>query len=440
LPAGSLTFYLGRVIELPPGMPLAGCFSDEFNGPVSCPPLLGEVPNLTTLSAMVVFTPAVAGCLLLLSWLQHPRQALGVWGSGFLSAAVAATLIIAARGAIPDFWSIVVGNALLAVAYGILWCGARAFNGKTVPIPIALIGLLVWLIACSIGPIYAWPEARASIVAAISICYTLLAVLELWRGRGDGAWRWPIMALLLVHAASIPIHIPIAGAWKHPDPADLDLLTFSIFEVTFASICGAYLLGGLVKDQIAARFRRASLTDPLTGVTNRRGFSEIGERLLARAQFDKEPFALAMFDLDRFKRINDQFGHAAGDEVLIAFCRLAAAQLRPSDLFARIGGEEFVALLPNTAAQDAFWLTERVRAAIEAAPHTVEERVVRLTVSAGVVSSNGGSIALEAFLFAADRALFRAKAAGRNRVELATSILNSGPRTRRPALSDLFAA
>jgi GGDEF domain-containing protein len=83
------------------------------------------------------------------------------------------------------------------------------------------------------------------------------------------------------------------------------LLTFSTFEVAFASICGAYLLGGLVKDQIAARFRRASLTDPLTGVTNRRGLSEIGQRLLARAQFGKEPVALIMFDLDRFKHIND---------------------------------------------------------------------------------------------------------------------------------------
>jgi two-component system, cell cycle response regulator len=79
-----------------------------------------------------------------------------------------------------------------------------------------------------------------------------------------------------------------------------------------------------------------------------------------------------MFDLDQFKHINDQFGHATGDEVLIAFCRLASAQLRPNDLFARIGGEEFVTLLPNAAAQDAVWLAERVRAAMEAASHTVE--------------------------------------------------------------------
>ena len=141
------------------------------------------MPNLTTSLAITVFTPAVAGCLLLLSWLQHRRiVALGVWGFGFCMASIATTLIVVARGAIPDFWSIVVGNALLAAAYRILWCGARKFEGKNVSIVLALAGVLLWLAACSIGPIYARPEARATVMAAIGICYTLLAVFELWRG------------------------------------------------------------------------------------------------------------------------------------------------------------------------------------------------------------------------------------------------------------------
>jgi diguanylate cyclase (GGDEF)-like protein len=394
------------------------------------------MPNITTLLAMVVFTPAVAGCLLLLSWLQHPRQlALGVWGSGFLTASVAATLVVVGRGVIPNFWSIIVGNALFAVAYGIIWSGARAFEGKSVSIAKALLGVPVWLLACSIGPVFARPELRASVMAAIGICYTSLAVLELWRGRGDAAWRYPIMVLLLGHAAAIPIRIPIAGAWKHPDPADVDLVTFMIFEGAFVSICGAYLLGGIVKDRIALSFRRASLTDPLTGITNRRGFFEIGERLLARASYGNEPVALVMFDLDRFKSVNDQFGHATGDEVLIAFCRLASAQLRPNDLFARIGGEEFVALLPNTTARDAIWLAERVRLTIEVASHTVATRTIRMTVSAGVASLNETTTALEVFLRAADDALFRAKEAGRNRVELSASLSDRAQRTRSDELS-----
>jgi diguanylate cyclase (GGDEF)-like protein len=384
--------------------------------------VIDDVPNLTTLLAMVVFTPALAGCLLMLSWLQHRRQlALGVWGSGFLTASVAATLIIAARGVIPDFWSIVFGNALLAIAYGILWCGARTFEGKTVSIPLALFGLLAWLVACLIVPIFARPEARALVIAAVGVCYTLLAVSELWRGRGDGAWRWPIIALLLAHAASIPLYIPVAGAWKHPDPADVDLLTFTVFEAAFVSICGAYFLGGLVTDRIAASHWRASLTDPLTGVTNRRGFFEVGERLLARECFVKQPVAVIMFDLDRFKRINDQFGHAIGDEVLIAFCRLVVDQLRPTDLFARVGGEEFAALLTNTTSLDAVSLAERIRASIAAASLAFDQHTIYATVSMGVASLDEGMTELSALLRAADQALYRAKEGGRNRVELSSA-------------------
>jgi hypothetical protein len=134
--------------------------------------------------AITVFTPALAGCLLLLSWLQHRRvTALALWGSGFIIASVATTLIIVLRGTIPDFWSIIVGNALLSSAYGILWSGARKFEAKKVSILPALVGVSVWLVACSIGPIYARPEARAMVMAAIGIVYTLLVVFEFWRGR-----------------------------------------------------------------------------------------------------------------------------------------------------------------------------------------------------------------------------------------------------------------
>jgi diguanylate cyclase (GGDEF)-like protein len=380
------------------------------------------VPNLTTLLAMVVFTPALAGCLLLLSWLRHRREtALVVWGFGFITASIAAALIIVARGDIPNFLSIVVGNALLAVAYGILWCGARMFECKKVSVPLALVGLVVWLVACSISPIYARPEARASVMAAIGICYTLLAVAELWRGRGDGAWRWPIMALLLGHAASIPTYIPVAGAWRHPDPAEVDLLTFMIFEIAFVSICGAYLLGGLVTDQIAARFLRSSLTDPLTGVMNRRGFFDAGDRLLRCARIDREQASVLLFDLDRFKSINDRYGHGTGDEILIAFCRLATSHLRPRDFFGRIGGEEFAALLPHTRPQDALSLAERVCTAFAATPKRVEADLIRATVSVGVAVSHDSTAEVGELLKLADQALYRAKGAGRNRVEIVSA-------------------
>jgi diguanylate cyclase (GGDEF)-like protein len=216
------------------------------------------------------------------------------------------------------------------------------------------------------------------------------------------------------HAASIPIEIPVAGAWKHPDPADVDLLTFMVFEAAFISICAAYLFGNLVNDRLAAVYERASLTDPLTGVANRRDFLQTGERLLMRTRFAQQPTALLLFDLDCFKSINDKFGHGTGDEVLVAFCRLATAHLRADDLFSRIGGEEFASLLPNTTPQGALALAERIRAAIESASHLVEAHTIRATVSVGVASSNDATTNLAGLLKGA-------KEAGRNRVETSSS-------------------
>jgi diguanylate cyclase (GGDEF)-like protein len=376
------------------------------------------VPDHSLLLATTVLTPALAGCLLLLSWLQHRRViALALWGSGFIAASVATTLIIILRNTIPDVWSIIVGNAILAAAYGILWAGARTLDGKNASIVLALMGVILWLIACSIGPVYARPEARATVMAAIGIVYTLVTAVELWRKRAHEVWRWPVIVLLLAHAAAIPVHIPLAGTWTHPDPSDLDLLTFAIFEASFVSFCAAYLFGGLAKDRIMARYRRESLIDPLTGIANRRGFFQRGERLLMRSRFACEPTALVLFDLDHFKSINDRFGHLAGDDVLISFCRSATSHLRPNDLFGRIGGEEFACLLSNTPAQDAIWLAERVRAAVESASQAVGEDTIHATVSVGVALSNDATADLTGLLKAADQALYRAKEAGRNRVE-----------------------
>ena len=266
--------------------------------------------NQPTLMAITVFASGLAGCLLLLSWLQHRRIfALALWGSAFIIGAIATVLIVIARNKIPDLWSIVIGNAILAAAYGLIWSGARNFEGKRVSAVLTLAGVLIWLAACSIGPIYARAEARATVMAVIAITYALLTVLELWRGRGDGVWRWPIILLLLGHAAAIPVRIPLAGAWTNPNPFDVDLRTFAIFETVFLCICAAYLFGGLVKDRIAARYWRASLIDPLTGITNRRGFLQASERLMARTGCARQPGALLMFDLDRFKSVNDRFGH-----------------------------------------------------------------------------------------------------------------------------------
>ena len=125
-----------------------------------------------------------------------------------------------------------IGNAILATAYGLIWSGARDFDGKRISIVLTLAGALIWLAACSIGPIYARPEARATVMALIAITYALLTVVELWRGRrrGEGLWRWPIMLLLFGHAAAIPVRIPLVGPLSGHYPIHPELLTSLLFS------------------------------------------------------------------------------------------------------------------------------------------------------------------------------------------------------------------
>ena len=206
--------------------------------------------DLSTLLGITVFSSAVAGCLLLLSWLQHRSvTALALWGIAFLMAAVA-TAFLAARGFIPNALSIVIANALLAAAYGTMWWGVRSFEGRRTQLIYVLTGMLIWLCACLFPVFYATPVARAVLMAAIGVAYTLLAVFELWRSRKEElASRWPIIGLLAMHAAAIPVRIPLVAS-RTGTSFHVDLLTFVVFELLFLSICGAFLFGGIVKERI----------------------------------------------------------------------------------------------------------------------------------------------------------------------------------------------
>ena len=131
----------------------------------------------------------------------------------------------------------------------------------------------------------------------------------------------------------------------------------------------------------------------------------------------REPVSVLVFDLDHFKKINDRFGHAVGDEAIRLFASVASTNMRASDILGRLGGEEFVAILPGSA-NEAAVAAERVRAAFETAGVTVADQPLGATVSVGVASGEPGADVLS-LIAAADRALYRAKANGRNRIELA---------------------
>jgi two-component system, cell cycle response regulator len=167
------------------------------------------------------------------------------------------------------------------------------------------------------------------------------------------------------------------------------------------------------------RLEELSLTDGLTALRNRRAFDEELDAAHEHARRYDRPLSLAVIDVDHFKTMNDTYGHAAGDAVLRAVAQLIAGSTRQTDFVARVGGEEFAVLLPETPLFDAMQFAEKIRASVAAATIRTGNVAHRITVSIGIASEPHTSITNASCLFeTADQALYRAKQNGRNRVEL----------------------
>lgn len=180
----------------------------------------------------------------------------------------------------------------------------------------------------------------------------------------------------------------------------------------------------LQNELITAReaMRRQATRDSLTGTWNHAAILEVLEHELGRARREGKPVAAVLADLDHFKAVNDTFGHLTGDAVLCEFAARTAAALRPYDLIGRYGGEEFLVVLPNCDETAVVAVCERLRRRVADQPFTHDGRDVPVTVSVGAAVSRAGSGDAATLVKAADLALYRAKAAGRNRVELAPPI------------------
>ncbi len=163
--------------------------------------------------------------------------------------------------------------------------------------------------------------------------------------------------------------------------------------------------------------RQKALIDPLTGLPNRAAWGERLDHEVGQWQQHGNTLLIAILDLDHFKRINDNYGHLAGDKVLKIIASVLRKNLRGSDFIARFGGEEFVLLMPGTSVAAGLKLAETLRAAIEACPFHFKGERVTITVSLGVSAFKVGERS-DHVLKRADEALYRAKNAGRNRVEV----------------------
>jgi diguanylate cyclase (GGDEF)-like protein len=233
--------------------------------------------------------------------------------------------------------------------------------------------------------------------------------------------RYPIALALAVHGIAVTLRIPV-GIWAN-DPASAPLRGVFVTPIALEAVVFiqvfAFLLVSLAKERVEAQLRVTALTDALTGLPNRRALLDRGAAMLAAAARSGGPVAVVVFDLDRFKDINDSFGHPVGDAVLRVFADATRSELRAGDCAGRIGGEEFAAVLTDADEAAAATAAERIMAAFTRLAAAVPGLDAACTTSAGIAAAKAGSRpTIDALLTVADRGLYDAKRAGGNVVRV----------------------
>jgi len=401
--------------------------------------------DITTLVIIATCITALLGLLLLSAWAQERIRALAWWGTAYLIGGFSVA-IWSVESVISPPLPVGASSALLFVACGMIWSAARIFHGRPVLWGAMCAGAIIWLGAYLVPEFAQRPAVRMMLSSLIVATYIFLTAAELWRERRKTSLRrWPAIVVPIMHGAVFLAPIPLANL-RLSESGLVSVASgwMAVFALeTMLYVVGtAFIVLVLAKERTLRLQRDAASTDELTGILNRRGFFAGAQQLLARQAKTHEPVSVLMFDLDHFKSVNDRFGHAVGDETLSLFAATAARSLRASDVVARFGGEEFVAILPGALAE-ARTVAERVRAAFEATAGSIAGCPVAATVSVGAASAGAGAD-VATLLTAADRALYEAKANGRNRVvtfeqELPT-LINSGRPMPLPAAGVVPAA
>jgi diguanylate cyclase (GGDEF)-like protein len=192
----------------------------------------------------------------------------------------------------------------------------------------------------------------------------------------------------------------------------------------------------MLASDLSEEMKEIAVRDQLTGLFNRRGFSEQAERAFATARRTDRPISVIMTDIDHFKTINDEFGHATGDNALVHFARILKIRRRTDDILARMGGEEFAVVLPGTELEECIRMAEELCQLLERAPMLVSGEALAMTASFGVATLSKKDTCLTDVVIRADRALYRSKRAGRNRVDLESSqLMRSLDGTLKPITS-----
>ncbi|OYT90057.1 MAG: GGDEF domain-containing protein [Burkholderiales bacterium PBB3] len=345
------------------------------------------------------------------------------WGNW---AFLAAFLFLVSRLAVPLWVSTIGGNTLILVGLALYSQAIYLFLHGTAP-----RSMWITLAVCCAAVVALHPLDYAPRSSAYSLLQVLMLVPGVWHIIRHGWYKEPSlrMVALTLGLCGLGLLWRAVQALNDPfafgdalEPGRGPALTFLVAFICMLGSGFGFILAAL--ERSANHMENLATHDGLTECLNRSAAVALLGNTLQRAQRTGESTSLVMLDLDHFKSVNDKYGHRTGDEVLRKFAQTARLRLRASDVLARMGGEEFALILPTTDAVGAVHVAESVRAAIEALViNNLKDGTLSVTVSAGVACAAAGAVTTPDLLYhRADTALYAAKAAGRNRIELAADL------------------
>jgi diguanylate cyclase (GGDEF)-like protein len=351
---------------------------------------------------------------------QRSRE-LGLWASAYAVFSLGCLLAIH-REDLPGISGFAASNVVMMLGYLLVLQGALALDGRRLH-PALICGLLaaiggIWFAAGLGAAGLLWNHVSALPIAVAS---GLTAFVLLHSRTARPLRSRPVaVAVFACHAlfyAARSFLVPVVASFHGAGVLAL-VAELTMYEAVLFTVAMPMSLLALIREEDRAHLLTTARTDFLTNLNNRQGFFELAPRHLNHAA-KGAPHSLLAFDLDHFKAINDRHGHDAGDRILKLFADIAREATGPDAMSARLGGEEFAILLPGTTSTEAHATGEHIaqRFAEMAACH--DGLGIPATVSIGLAEASGRDVDLTALLAAADRALYRAKTLGRNRIETA---------------------
>jgi diguanylate cyclase (GGDEF)-like protein len=372
--------------------------------------------DVRTIVVMLLLSSVLMTVTLAVGMRSSRGGGLAKWNLG-LGLFALAWLLMASRNHLPDVLTLALADALLLAGLCVQFAAVTEFGGATAPRWLLYLpGTALFFIVLPLMQSYAAFTLTVSVSFAAGLVAIAIRVHRVGVGGGPARWMLSLPygagALVLMARAVVMMVEPESHTGLFAGNA-IHAVAFLALFAMIGSGSLAFLL--MLKERAETEIRRIAMFDPLTELFNRRAFMDLAERELSRARRTGRPLAVLMLDLDYFKKVNDEYGHQAGDRVLAEFSAIVKRGVRTEDLVGRYGGEEFCAMLPDADLRKAVDTADRIRTAVRARP--LAGLPLPVTVSIGAISIDPKfPCTLDAAIAAADKALYQAKKDGRDRV------------------------